>query len=117
MYGLKNNYFNSENTNFHNSIWIELIGFDKNDIKGSVSEYFKTTGFIPHSISFHLTSINFVNTHKGMQSEYILPDYACSYAGHLDNKSSTSVFDFLSKRFALAFLVQHYLGKLARFVR
>lgn len=30
-----------------------------------------------------------------------LVQYACSYAGHLDNKSSTSVFDFLSKRFTL----------------
>ena len=30
-----------------------------------------------------------------------LVQYACSYAGYIDNKSSTSVFDFLSKRFAL----------------
>ena len=85
MYGLKNNYFNAENNGFHNSIWIELIGFDKNDISGSVKNYFETIGFKPHSVSFHLTSVNFVNTHKGMDSEYQLPSYVCSYAGHAEN--------------------------------
>ena len=85
MYGLTGNYFKKNNKKFHNSIWIELIGFDKDALDFGVSEYFKTTGFIPDSISLHLTSINFVNTHKGMNVEYMLPDYACSYAGHVQN--------------------------------
>ena len=85
MYGIFDNYFNENNKNFHNSIWIELIGFDKDADDFGVNEYFKTTGFIPDSVSLHLTSINFVNTHKGMESEYILPPYACSYAGHPQN--------------------------------
>ncbi len=85
MYGLKNNYFNSENKDFHNSIWIELIGFDKNDVKNSVASYLKNVGFTPDSVSLHLTSVNFVNGYKGMESEYELPPYACSYAGHAEN--------------------------------
>ncbi len=85
MYGKPGNYFNKENTSFHNSIWIELIGFDREAQDFGVDEYFKTTGFIPDSVSLHLTSINFVNTHKGMDSEYILPPYACSYSGHPQN--------------------------------
>lgn len=85
MYGIRDNYFNENNKNFHNSIWIELIGFDKNADDFGVNEYFKTTGFIPDSVSLHLTSINFVNTHKGMEEEYVIPPYACSYAGHSQN--------------------------------
>ena len=85
MYGLKNNYFNVENKNFHNSIWIELIGFDKNDVKNSVVRYLNNVGFKPDSVSLHLTSVNFVNGYKGMVSEYELPPYACSYAGHAEN--------------------------------
>lgn len=85
MYGIRDNYFNENNKNFHNSIWIELIGFDKDADDFGVNEYFKTTGFIPDSVSLHLTSINFVNTHKGMEEEYVIPPYACSYAGHSQN--------------------------------
>ncbi len=85
MYGIRNNYFNENNKNFHNSIWIELIGFDKDAADFGVNEYFKTTGFVPDSVSLHLTSINFVNTHKGMDKEYVLPPYVCSYAGHPQN--------------------------------
>lgn len=85
MYGKFDNYFNKDNKSFHNSIWIELIGFDKDAPDFGLEEYFKTTGFIPDSVSLHLTSINFVNTHKGMDEEYVLPPYACSYAGHAQN--------------------------------
>ena len=85
MYGKFDNYFNDKNEKFHNSIWIELIGFDKDEPDYGVDEYFKTTGFVPDSVSLHLTSVNFVNTHKGMEEEYILPPYACSYGGHPQN--------------------------------
>mgnify|MGYP003289823931 CR=1 FL=1 len=85
MYGKFDNYFNKENKSFHNSIWIELIGFDKDAEDYGVEEYIKTIGFVPDSVSLHLTSINFVNTHKGMETEYVLPPYACSYGGHPQN--------------------------------
>jgi len=85
MYGNFDNYFNEKNKKFHNSIWIELIGFDKNAKDFGIKEYFETTGFVPDSVSLHLTSINFVNDHKGMDVEYVLPPYACSYGGHPQN--------------------------------
>lgn len=85
MYGIFDNYFNENNNKFHNSIWIELIGFDKDADDFGVNEYFDTIGFVPHSVSLHLTSINFVNGHKGMENEYVLSPYVCSYAGHPQN--------------------------------
>lgn len=85
MYGNRGNYFGSKKEGFHNSIWIELIGFDRDKKDFGVSEYLDTIGFIPDSISFHLTSIDFVNNHKGMAEEYTLPDFACSYGGHERN--------------------------------
>ncbi len=85
MYGKRNNYFNEGNKNFHNSIWIELIGFEKNSPDYGVAEYLETTGFVPNSVSLHLTSIDFANLHKGMAAEYVLPPYVCSYGGHPEN--------------------------------
>ncbi len=85
MYGKRNNYFNENNKDFHNSIWIELIGFEKNAPDCGVTEYLETTGFVPDSISLHLTSIDFANLHKGMDTEYVLPSYVCSYGGHPEN--------------------------------
>ena len=85
MYGKFGNYFNDKNKKFHNSVWIELIGFEKNAADFGVSEYLDTLGFIPDSVSLHLTSVDFVNLHKGMDTEYILPPYVCSYGGHPQN--------------------------------
>lgn len=85
MYGIFDNFFNKDNNKFHNSVWIELIGFDRDAEDFGIKEYFETTGFVPNSVSLHLTSINFVNTHRGMDKEYALPPYACSYGGHPQN--------------------------------
>lgn len=82
MYGKKNAYFGTKKDGFCNSVWIELIGFDKNKDGFGVCEYIEHIGFKPDRISLHLTSVDFVNTHKGMEKEYRLPAYACSYAGH-----------------------------------
>ena len=85
MYGKFGNYFNDSNKNFHNSVWIELIGFEKNAEDFGVDEYLKTLGFVPDSVALHLTSVDFANLHKGMDSEYVLPPYVCSYCGHAEN--------------------------------
>ncbi len=85
MYGNVGNYFGSKKEGFHNSIWIELIGFDRDKQDFGVSEYLDTIGFLPDSISLHLTSIDFANNHKGMAEEYTLPDFVCSYGGHERN--------------------------------
>ena len=84
-YGNKNAYFGSTKEVFSNSIWVELIGFDQTLPDYGVAQYLETIGFLPQYISLHLTSIDFVNTYKGMEQEYLLPIYACSYGGHEQN--------------------------------
>ena len=85
LYGKMGNYFGQKNEGFHNSIWVELIGFEKTDPDKGAKRYLDVLGFKPDHISLHLTSVNFVNTHRGMEEEYILPIYACSYGGHAGN--------------------------------
>ena len=85
MYGKKGAYFSADNKQFYNSIWIELIGFEKNSPDHGVQAYLDTLGFIPDSISLLLTSVDFINTHRGMGEPYVLPPYACSYGGHAEN--------------------------------
>jgi hypothetical protein len=85
MYGREGAYFGDKKEGFVNSLWIELIGFDNTSPDYGVDDFIKTLGFVPDRISFHLTSIDFVNTHQGMDKEYQLPHYACSYFGHTHN--------------------------------
>lgn len=85
MYGKKGNYFNCRKSGFHNSIWIELIGFDKDKADYGVNDFLSTVGFIPDSISLHLTGIDWAGNHQGMENEYILPPYVCSYGGRSAN--------------------------------
>lgn len=85
MYGYHDVYFNREHKGFRNSIWIELVGFDNTLPDYGVGDFLQKTGFVPNMVSFHLTSICFVLTHRGMDEEYRLPAYACSYSGHDGN--------------------------------
>lgn len=86
MYGYKSDiYFNRKHEGFRNSVWIELVGFDKDSPDYGVSDFLGKAGFVPDMVSFHLTSIAFVMTHKGMEQEHLLPAYACSYCGHAGN--------------------------------
>jgi hypothetical protein len=84
-YGRKNAYFGSNSGGFVNSTWIELTGFDNTVPDLGVGDYLDKLGFVPDIVSFHLSSIDVVNTHMGMAKEYKLPVYACSYAGHTHN--------------------------------
>lgn len=85
MYGYHDIYYGKKHDGFRNSIWIELIGFDNTAEDYGVADLLQKTGFVPDMVSFHLTSICFVLTHKGMDEEYRLPAYACSYSGHAGN--------------------------------
>ena len=85
MYGYHDIYYGKHHEGFRNSIWIELIGFDNTLPDYGVGDFLEKTGFVPDMVSFHLTSICFVLTHKGMEEEYRLPLYACSYSGHGGN--------------------------------
>ena len=85
MYGYRDVYYNQKHEGFRNSVWIELIGFDNTAPDYGVGDFLSKTGFVPDMVSFHLTSICFVLTHKGMKAEHRLPAYACSYSGHAGN--------------------------------
>ncbi len=85
MYGVKGRYFGGSHENFQNTVWIELIGFDNTKSDFGVQDYIDTIGFVPDMISLHLTSVDFANNHRGMEREYRLPVYACSYGGHANN--------------------------------
>ena len=85
VYGRMGQYFGAKKSGFSNNCWIELIGFDNTASDYGVKDFLDKCGFTPDRVSFHLTSINFVNTHRGMGEEYLLPVYACSYSGHEAN--------------------------------
>ena len=85
IYGKKDAYFGSAKEGFQNSVWVELIGFDRELPDYGVEGYLADLGFRPQVISLHMTSIDFVNTYRGMEEEYPLPRYACSYGGHARN--------------------------------
>lgn len=85
MYGKRDAYFGSKKTGFKNSIWVELIAFDKEEKDFGVKEYIDTIGFVPDFISLLLSSVDFVHNHKSMDKEYVLPPYVCSYGGHPEN--------------------------------
>ena len=62
--------------------WIELIGFDKDNIEKSAQEFIdKQEGRID-SVFLLLYDIDFINDHRGMEEEYSLKYMECSYNGH-----------------------------------
>ena len=63
--------------------WIELIGFDVNDIEGSVDTFFKRTGGM-EGVSLLLFSVDFVNDFTPGDQD-VLPPSVCSYAAHATN--------------------------------
>ncbi|MBR3873525.1 MAG: hypothetical protein IKJ26_05060 [Clostridia bacterium] len=84
-YGREYAYFDSKDNRFLNCVWIELIGFDNTNEDYGVDRFIETAGYMPDIVSFHLSSVDFVNTHQGMEKECVLPIYACSYGGHTHN--------------------------------
>ena len=65
--------------------WIELIGFDRDDIEGSVKNFIDKQPNRIERISLLFFDIDFVNDHKGMKQEYYLKRMECSYNGHKYN--------------------------------
>ena len=82
MYGKEGAFWNNMPQGFENYIWIELIGFDNEKPDCGVKEFLDKTGFIPKGVFLLVTSIDIINTHKDLESEYELDDYFCSYVGH-----------------------------------
>ena len=85
MYGKKGAYWDNIPDGFGNYVWVELIGLDNEQEDCGVGEYVDCLGFTPSGIFFLVSSVDIINTHRGMETEYELDEYFCSYVGHLYN--------------------------------
>lgn len=54
------------------NIWMQLMGFERNDPDKGVERFLKTAGFVPDSICGLLFNADFVHLHNGMDEEYAL---------------------------------------------
>ena len=48
------------------NIWMQLLGFERNDPDCGVERFIKQTGFVPGSVCALLFHPDFVNLHRGM---------------------------------------------------
>lgn len=62
-------------------IWMQLLGFDRDDPDRGANRYLKQTGFIPDGIFALLFHPDFVHLHQGMSDEYELSANICAYHG------------------------------------
>ncbi len=65
-----------------NSYWIELIGFDKYDIEGSIDKFIDRNRGRVDAIYLLLTSWDVCYFYDGLETEYTLSRNTCSYGGH-----------------------------------
>lgn len=72
-------------TNRYN-VWMPLIGFDRDKEDKGVSEYLKSTGFTPKTMSVFLFHSDIINQHEGMDKEFTLHPDNCSYYGSPRNE-------------------------------
>lgn len=68
------------------SIWMNLLGFERDDEDLGVSRFLNQTGYKPNEIYFLLCSPDFVNLYGGMEKEYTLFPDNCAYWGIPKNK-------------------------------
>jgi len=62
-------------------IWMNLLGFERNDPDRGVERYLNQTGFVPDGICALLFHADFFHQHRGMDEEYTLPPDNCAYWG------------------------------------
>lgn len=62
-------------------IWMQMLGFDREDPDRGVARFLEKTGFVPDSICGLLFHSDFVNLHRGMEEEYVLFPDNCAYHG------------------------------------
>lgn len=61
------------------NVWMQLLGFEKNDPDRGAARFLKQVGFAPDSVCALLFHPDFVHLHGGMEQEYkLLPDN-CAY--------------------------------------
>ena len=68
------------------NIWMQLLGFDRNDADRGVARFLERTGFLPDSICGLLFHCDFIHLHQGMDTEYQLLQANCAYHGIPRNK-------------------------------
>lgn len=81
LYGKEGEFFGQAPKTFKNYVWIELIGFDNTKKDFGIPSLLDTMGFKPDGFFLLVTSIDIINMHAGMSSEYELHPYFCSYGG------------------------------------
>ncbi len=62
-------------------IWMNLMGFEKNDQDKGVARYLNDTGFVPEGVCGLVCHPDIVNDYRGMEEEYTLYPDNCSYNG------------------------------------
>ena len=67
-------------------IWMQLLGFDRNDPDRGAERFLNQTGFVPDGACALLFHPDFVHQHRGMDEEYELSPDNCSYFGIPKNK-------------------------------
>ena len=82
MYGREGSYFEHLPKGHENYVWMELIGFDNTAEDFGVERLLETMGFYPAAFLLLMSSIDLINLHKGMDEQYVLDPYYCSYGGH-----------------------------------
>lgn len=68
------------------NIWMQMLGFDRDDPDHGVARFLDRTGFTPDSVCALLFHCDFVNLHRGMDDEYVLFQDNCAYHGIPRNK-------------------------------
>ena len=67
-------------------IWMQMLGFDRNDPDRGANRFLEQTGFLPDGACALLFHPDFVHQHQGMAQEYELPADFCAYYGIPRNK-------------------------------
>ncbi|WP_391571212.1 hypothetical protein [Cohnella sp.] len=62
-------------------IWMQMLGFERNDSDRGAARFLNQTGFLPDGACALLFHPDFVHQHKGMDEEYVLPADNCAYYG------------------------------------
>lgn len=62
-------------------IWMQLLGFEKNDPDKGASRYLNQIGFVPEGLCALTFHSDIVNLYHGMEEEYVLPPDVCAYYG------------------------------------
>lgn len=62
-------------------IWMNLLGFDRDDADRGCERFLNQTGFVPDGVCALMCNSDFFHQHRGMDEEYTLPPDNCAYWG------------------------------------